>query len=81
MEYHCTPNTDLDELIGRDEHDGFHQGPLYTAMKRNEPLELQKSALLSRPLQAKLESIIHGLLVAETGEWIAPADHFKIVFK
>ena len=81
MKHHCTQYTDLDELIGHDELDGFHQGPLYTSMKRNEPLELEESALLSPTVHVKLEGFSHGLLVPETGEWLPSQDHFSIVFQ
>ena len=80
MKHYCTASTDLDELIGHDEIDGFHQGPLYAAMKRNEPLELEASALLSPAVHAKVERFNHGLLVPETGECLALPDRFEIVF-
>ena len=80
MKHHCTKNTDLDELIGHDELDGFHQGPLYTAIKQNEPLELEESELLSPAVHVKLERFAHGLLVPETGERLESPDHFEIVF-
>lgn len=80
MKHHCTPATDLDELIGHDELDGFHQGPLYTSIKRNEPLELEESALLSPTVQAKVARFCHALLVPETGEFLPLPDRFCIVF-
>ena len=80
MKHHCTQDTDLDELIGHDEADGFHQGPLYTSMKRNEPLELEESVLLSPTVQVKLAGFMHGLLIPETGEWLPTKEHFEIVF-
>lgn len=80
MKHHCTQDTDLDELIGHDELDGFHQGPLYTAMKANEPLELEESALMSLSTLIKIERFSRGLLVPETGECLPTPDHFEIVF-
>ena len=80
MKHQCTQETDLDELIGHDEADGFHVGPLYTAMKRNEPLELLGSNLLSLLVHIKLESIRRGFIVAETGEQMRPPGHFEIVY-
>ena len=80
MKHHCTPNTDLDELIGHDEVDGYHHGPLYAAMLRNEPLELEESALLSPSIFFKISRFDHGLLIPETGEYLRTPEHFQIVF-
>lgn len=80
MKHYCTPDTDLDEIIGHDELDGFHQGPLYTAMKLNEPLELEASELLSPIVHAKIERFNHGLLLPETGEDLHVPTNFTIVF-
>lgn len=80
MRYQCTQNTDLDDLIGHDESDGFHVGPLYTAMKTDEPLELIGSSLLSLIVHIRLKSISHGFIVAETGEQINPPDHFHLIY-
>jgi hypothetical protein len=79
MKHQCTPDTDLDELIGHDEVDGFHTGPLYTAMKTDEPLELVGSMLLSVIVRTKLEHVSHGFVVAETGEQVLPPEHFKLL--
>lgn len=80
MKYQCSQNTDLDDLIGHDELDGFHSGPLYTAMKGDEPLELIGSATMSPAVQAKLESFSHGFMCPETGELIEAPIHFELVF-
>lgn len=80
MKYHCTPATDLDELIGHDELDGFHQGPIYTAIKRNEPLELEDSAAMSPTVCAKVARLGEALLVPETGECLKMPSGFRIDF-
>lgn len=80
MKHRCTPDTDLDELVGHDESDGFHPGPLSIAMKRGEPLELLCSTELSPLTLIKLMVMTHGLLLVETGECIAPAACFRLVF-
>ena len=79
MKHQCTPDTDLDELIGCEEGDGFHTGPLYTAMKTDEPLELVGSMLLSVIVRTKLDHVSHGFVVAETGEHVLPPEHFKLL--
>lgn len=79
MKHVCTPETDLDELVGHEEADGFHPGPLSIAMKRGEPLELVASDSLSRLTTMKLSVLAHGLLLIETGELVAPHDCFSLV--
>lgn len=79
MKHLCTPDTDLDELVGHDESDGFHPGPLSLAMKNGEPLELVSSGCLSMVTLIKLASLTHGLMLLETGESIAPAECFKLI--
>jgi len=81
MKYQCTELTDLDDLIGHDEIDGFHTGPLYTAMKSDEPLELMDSRCMSLSVQIKLQNVsTTGMFVPETGEMISPPDHFSLLF-
>lgn len=79
MRHLCTPDTDLDELVGHEEADGFHPGPLSVAMQRGEALELVASNALSRLTLVKLSVLTHGLLLVETGETILPASCFKLV--
>lgn len=79
MRFQCTRDTDLDDLIGHDEVDGFHRGPLYAAMKGDEPLELIGSALLSVIVRTRLEQVSHGFVVVETGERVLPPEHFKLL--
>lgn len=79
MKHLCTPSTDLDELVGHEECDGFHPGPLSLAMKAGEELELLASSQLSPCLVFKLGMLAHGLLVAETGETITPLPAFHLV--
>lgn len=78
MKYECTRLTDLDELIGHDEADGFHSGPLYRALKIGEDLELTHSERLSPVARLKLISVQSGLLVPETGESLVPSADFAI---
>lgn len=79
MRHLCTPDTDLDELVGHEEADGFHAGPLSVAMRRGEALELIASDALSRLTLVKIAALTQGLLLVETGECIAPAACFKLV--
>lgn len=79
MKHLCTPDTDLDELVGHDESDGFHPGPLSLAMKQGEPLELLASNALSQVTVIKLLVLTHGLVLVETGENIIPGACFKLV--
>lgn len=79
MQYCCTPSTDLDELVGHEEADGYHAGPLSLAMKRGEELELLASELLSLPMRLKLESLMRGIFVVETGETILPPARFQLL--
>jgi hypothetical protein len=79
MKYHCTAKTDLDELIGHDEADGFYYGPLSLAMKRGEALELEESDLLSAIMRVKLASVVCGVVLVETGEAILPLASFRLV--
>ncbi len=79
MRYVCTPDTDLDELVGHDEADGYHPGPLSLAMRSGEELELLASEYLSPLTQVKLESLTHGLFVVETGESISPPPCFRLL--
>ncbi|MCK9283905.1 MAG: hypothetical protein M0P39_06440 [Rhodocyclaceae bacterium] len=79
MKHCCSAKTDLDELIGVEEADGFHYGPLCTAMKQGEELILEHAALLPQLMIAKLHCLEHGLLIAETGERIVPDDRFHLL--
>jgi len=79
MRHLCTPDTDLDELVGHDEADGYHPGPLSLAMKAGEELELVASDCLSPVTQSKLATLVHGLYVVETGEAITPAPDFRLI--
>lgn len=81
MKHLCTPDTDLDELVGHDEGDGFHPGPLSLAMKAGEELELIASSCLSPLMRTKLAALTHGLFVVETGESIAPPPCFRLLLR
>lgn len=79
MRHQCTPDTDLDELVGHDEADGFHPGPLSLAMKAGEELELIASGTLSPLLLLKLAALTQGMFLVETGEAIAPLPCFRLI--
>lgn len=79
MRHLCTPDTDLDELVGHDEADGYHPGPLSLAMKAGEELELLASDCLSPLTLLKLAALTHGLYVVETGESISPPPRFRLI--
>jgi hypothetical protein len=79
MKYHCTPTTDLHELIGRDGCDGFEYGPLSHAMKHGEELVLEESHLLSRLMVTKIETVLRGLFIVETEETLNAPPGFRLV--
>ncbi len=79
MKYHCTPDTDLHELIGCDGRDGFEYGPLSRALKQGEELVLEQSHLLSRPTLSKIETVLRGLFIVETEETLRAPPNFKLV--
>ena len=79
MKHLCTPDTDLDELVGHDEADGYHPGPLSLAMKHGEELELIASERLSPVTRCKLATLTHGMFVVETGESIDPPPCFRLI--
>lgn len=80
MKHLCTLDTDLDELVGHEEQDGYHAGPLSQAMRSGEELELIASDCLSPLTQHKLSTLTCGLFIAETGESISPPPCFRLVF-
>jgi hypothetical protein len=79
MRYHCTKNTDIDDLIGRDGMCGFDYGPLTFALKANEELELENSSSLSAPMLAKIGLLLHGLFIVETEETLHPKPGFQLI--
>jgi hypothetical protein len=79
MRYHCTPNTDLHELIGRDGQDGFEYGPLSNALRNGEDLVLEESHLLSRLMVTKIQSVLRGLFSVETEETLRAPESFRLV--
>lgn len=79
MKFQCKPDTDLDDLVGHNEVDGFHPGPLPRAMKADEELELLASDCLSPLTRHKLEMLAHGLTVVETNETLTPPPHFRLI--
>ena len=79
MRYHCTPATDLHELIGQDGLEGFQYGPLSCALMRGEELVLEESHLLSRTLVSKINAVLHGLFIVETEEILHATPGFRLV--
>ena len=79
MKYHCTPNTDLHELIGTDGSEGFEYGPLSHALKNGEDLVLEESHLLSRLMVVKINAVVHGLFIVETEETLRATPGFRLV--
>lgn len=81
MRHVCTPQTDLDELIGLDAagQNGFRYGPIPLAMRADEELVLENSASLSALLQAKIRLVARDLFIAETEEHIRPGAGFHLV--
>lgn len=81
MRHVCTPQTDLDELIGLDAAGprGFRYGPIPLAMRADEELVLENSASLSALLQAKIRLVARDLFIAETEEHIRPGAGFHLV--
>ncbi|HEY5762054.1 MAG TPA: hypothetical protein VIS73_02500 [Rhodocyclaceae bacterium] len=85
MIHACTANTDLDELIGRETHDGpqrqFAYGPLAMAMKQDEELVLENSAALSLFMRAKLGALINDLFIGDTAETLHAGTGFRVVLR
>ncbi|HMX15518.1 MAG TPA: hypothetical protein PKD29_01630 [Rhodocyclaceae bacterium] len=80
MRHVCTPGTDLDELIGREEGpDRFRYGPIPEAMRRGEELVLEGSAHLSAVMLAKIGLVAENLFLVETEERILPGEGFRLV--
>lgn len=79
MRYHCTSETDIDDLIGRDSAAGFAYGPLAAALKANENLELENSASLSALTVAKIQLLLRGLFIVETEETLMAGPDFRLI--
>lgn len=79
MKYHCTPTTDLHELIGQDSLEGFQYGPLSCALKNGEELVLEESRILPMLMVAKIHAVLHGLFIVETEETLHVPPGFRLV--
>jgi hypothetical protein len=79
MRYHCTTTTDIDDLIGRDGTSGFDYGPLASALRDNEELELENSAALSALMIAKIRILLTGLFIVETEETVRARSGFRLI--
>ena len=83
MKYHCTADTDLEELIGH-ESTGcngsvFTYGPLPQAMLNDEDLELENSAALPVMMAAKLHVLCASLFISEVAVQIQAGEHFRLL--
>ena len=78
MRYHCTAATDRDELVGHEESNGYCYGPLSAAMRNGDELILEGSRSLSQLMLLKLQLLMGGIFIAETGEQIAAAPCFRM---
>ncbi len=79
MRYHCTPATNLHDLIGCDSTDGFQYGPLSSALKTGEELVLEESQVLPLLMVAKIHAVLHGLFIVETEETLRMPPGFRLV--
>lgn len=79
MKYHCTPSTNLHDLIGQDTQEGFQYGPLSTALKSGEELVLVDSFVLSPMTVAKIRAVLRGLFIVETEETLHATQGFRLV--
>lgn len=78
MKYHCTADTDLDELVGHEEVNGYCYGPFSTAMRNGDELVLEDSRALPQLMLLKLQALMGGIFIAETGERIAASPCFRM---
>lgn len=85
MKYHCTPNTDLEELIGHEcpatPGAAFAYGPVPLAMLNDEELVLENSAALPVMMAAKLRALGVTLFIAEAAVSIEAGEHFRLVLQ
>lgn len=79
MRYHCTPETDLHELIGRDGCEGFEYGPLARAMKHDMELVLEDSHVIPPLLVTKIQAVLAGLFIVETEETLRAPAGFRLI--
>jgi len=79
MKYHCTPGTNLHDLIGQDSHEGFQYGPLSSALKAGEELVLEESTVLPLMMVAKIQAVLRGLFIVETEETLRVTPGFRLV--
>ena len=79
MKYHCTPETSLVDLIGRDGMSGFDYGPLASSMKSGEDLELENSSALPVLMRAKIQALLRGLFIVETEETLRVQPGFRLL--
>ncbi|MDK9725010.1 MAG: hypothetical protein OEL88_08955 [Sterolibacteriaceae bacterium MAG5] len=79
MRHHCTPHTDIVELIGHDGASGFDYGPLTSALKTRQDLELENSAALSALMIAKIHLLLEGLFIVETEEILRAPPGFRLI--
>ena len=85
MKYHCTAETDLEELIGHECIDEkgarFAYGPVPLAMLKDEELLLENSAALPVMMAAKLHALSVSLFIAEIAVRIPAGEHFRLILQ
>lgn len=79
MKYRCTPDTNLHDLIGCDSAEGFHYGPLSSALKAGDELVLESSHLLPPLTVAKINALVGSLFIVETEETLHTPSGFRLV--
>ena len=85
MKYHCTADTDLEELIGHEcasaSGSVFTYGPVPQAMLNDEELVLENSAALPVMMAAKLHALCLSLFIAEIAVRIPAGQHFRLLLQ
>lgn len=81
MRHTCTRQTDLDELVGVEFSGTFRYGPLPRALRNDEELVLENSAILSRVTLYKIQALVRGLFIPETEERFLPGSGFRLTLQ
>jgi midasin (ATPase involved in ribosome maturation) len=79
MNYRCTTETNLHDLIGCDSQTGFQYGPLAVALRNGDELVLEASHLLPLLTAVKIRTLIGNLFIVETEEILRPSPGFRLV--
>ena len=85
MVHTCTPDTDLDELIGQEQWEGnclrFRYGPLATAMRTGDELILENSGALSALMLANVRFMLGAFFIDDTAELVEPQVGFHLTLR